>query len=434
MEHAILGDVAALLTPAEHAALEAARWRGDPLADAAAADPGVFASLANPRPESACARMLAAIDRAPGWLDDDALVHGGELVHRAGPWALVALASGSLIEGYADPRGNKPLALTGQLERRAYRRLQETARFLLLVCAPDGMRPDTGAGWRACVRVRLVHARVRALIRGSGRWNPAWGEPANIHDTVGTLMMFTVFMLEGLARLGLRVDDDEAERYYRLFRYVGHVLGIDDAVLPVDLAHARRTTATIRAHRPAPDDDSRALTRALLEAPVRGASSSAERLLGHALRAVLVDGARRVLAPELAIELGIPRMRSVLGAAAPLRMAWDHLGHHRRTRTWTIAWGRRLWDAYVDYGLRAEPPPFAAPDRLHGRVRHCQASDGSIATNPSAPTANTATNPTTAGSSGAPRRRAHSAAVTTSASTASGSIANSDPTSGGSSR
>lgn len=369
---AILYAVSGLLTDEAFASLEAARGRGDPLADAAAAQPGVFAALeGTPPADSPLSRLLAAIDPAPPWLDDATLRRGGELLHRAGPWALVALASGSLLEGYADPRGNKPLAMTGQLERRAYRRLQETARFLLLVCAPEGMRAGHGAGWRACVRVRLIHGRVRNLLRASGRWSSAWGEPANIHDTVGTLMMFTVFMLEGLERLGVVVRDDEAERYYRLFRYVGHVLGIDDAVLPVDLDHARRTTASIRAHRPPPDDDSRALTHALLQAPVHDAASRAERVLGLALRGALVGGAHLVLTPDLIASLRIPPTpaRHLLRWARPLCAAWDRIGHHPRTRAWAVRSGERLWRTYVDYGLRHEPAPFAAPQGLHGHSR-----------------------------------------------------------------
>ena len=364
------------------ALLEAARERGDPLADAAAQQPRAFAALEHaPEPGSPLAQMLESIDPAPAWLDDETLRRGGELLHRTGPLALVALASGSLLEGYADPRGNKPLAMTGQLERRAYRRLQETARFLLLVCAPDGMRAGHGAGWRACVRVRLVHGRVRNLLRASGRWSSAWGEPANVHDTVGTLMMFTVFMLEGLERLGVAVEPLEAERYYRLFRYVGHVLGIDDTVLPLDLDHARRTTASIRAHRPPPDDDSRALTRALLHAPVHDAASVPERVLGVALRSALVGGAHLVLAPELVAALQIPPTptRHLLRLARPLCAAWDRIGHHRRTRAWAVRSGERLWRAYVDYGLRDQPPPFAAPDDLQGRSRAEPPHDGSDA-------------------------------------------------------
>lgn len=359
------------LSADEHAALEAGRGRGDPLADAAACEPAAAARLFAAPDGSALARLIASVDPPPSWLDRDALRTGGELIHRAGPWALVALASASLVEGYADPRGNKPLVMSGQLERRAYRRLQETARFLLCVCAPDGMRGPDGPGWQATLRVRLVHGRVRNLIRTSGRWNDAWGEPANQHDTVGTLMMFTVFMLEALERLGLRVTADEAERYYQLFRYVGHLLGIEGALLPVDLDHARRTTASIRSVRLAPDDDSRALTAALLGAPIREARTPAERLLGVALRQLLLGGTQVLLPASMLDALGIPRTasRHLVRATGPLAAAWGRIGARGPARALAVRLGRGLWDTYVEHGLRGGPPPFAPPERLGGRSR-----------------------------------------------------------------
>jgi len=359
------------LAPAEHAALSAGLGRGDPLADAAARESLVGVSLAAPPVGSALARLIDSIDLRPPWLDLDALARGGELVHRAGPLAIVALSSSSLVQGYADPRGNKPLVMSGQLERRAYRRLHETARFLLSVCAEDGMRGPHGPGWQTAVRVRLIHGRVRNLIRASGRWCEDWGEPANQHDTVGTLTMFTVVLLEGLERLGMRLVPDEAERYYQLFRYVGHVLGIEDALLPVDLAHARRTAASIRAEQPPPDDDSRALTRALIDAPIREARSPLERALGTALRQIMLGGSRSLLPPMLADALAIPRSpaRHLVRAAWPLSAAWGALGRSGLGRQATVRLGRSLWHAFVGYGLANEPASFAPPERLDGRSR-----------------------------------------------------------------
>jgi len=354
------------LEPAAHAALLAGLDRGDPLADAAAHESLAGVSLAAPPKGSALARLVASIDLRPSWLDDEVLARGGELVHRAGPLAIVALSSSSLVQGYADPRGNKPLVMSGQLERRAYRRLHETARFLLSVCARDGMRGKGGLGWQTTVRVRLIHGRVRNLIRASGRWREEWGEPANQHDTVGTLTMFTVVLLEGLEQLGMRLVPDEAERYYQLFRYVGHVLGIEDALLPVDLAHACRVAASIRAEQPPPDDDSRALTRALIDAPIRAARSPFERALGIALRQVMLAGSRSLLPSTLADALAIPRSpaRHLVRAARPLSAAWGALGRSGLGRAATVRLGRSLWHAFVGYGLAEGPATFVPPQRL----------------------------------------------------------------------
>ncbi len=357
------------LEPSQHAALIAAKGRGDPLADAAASEDVAGVSLTAPPPGSALARLIASIDLRPAWLDDEAIARGGELLHRAGPLAIIALASSSLVQGYADPRGNKPLVMSGQLERRAYRRLHETARFLLSVYARDGMRGPHGVGWQTTLRVRLIHGRVRNLIRASGRWDYAWGEPANQHDTVGTLTMFTVVLLDGLEGLGMHVAPDEAERYYQVFRYVGHVLGIEDELLPVDLAHARRARASIRAEQAPPDDDSRALTGALLDAPVREARSRSERVLGAALRQMMIGGSRSLLPRAMADALAIPSTpaRHLVRVARPLSAVWGRIGDAGLGRDATVALGRLLWRSFVGYGLREGAPAFAPPDALHGR-------------------------------------------------------------------
>ena len=45
----------------------------------------------------------------------------------------------SLVLGYASPGGNKPLAFSGQLEKRAPQRLLETSRFVEATCLPGGL-------------------------------------------------------------------------------------------------------------------------------------------------------------------------------------------------------------------------------------------------------------------------------------------------------
>ena len=95
--------------------------RADPVADALVAERG----------QGALAALEAELPARPPWLTDDALARGGELVHRAGALAMIALASSSLVQGYASPGGNKTLVFTGRLEQQAFRRMHETARFVM---------------------------------------------------------------------------------------------------------------------------------------------------------------------------------------------------------------------------------------------------------------------------------------------------------------
>jgi hypothetical protein len=144
------------------------------------------------------------------------------------------------------------------------------------------------------------------------------------------------------------------------------VLGIEDAILPVDLSHACRVAASIRAEQPPPDDDSRALTRALIDAPVREARSRFERVLGLALRQVMLAGSRSLLPTTLADALAIPRSpaRHLVRAARPLFAAWDALGRSGLGREATVMLGRSLWHAFVGWGLADAPATFVPPQRL----------------------------------------------------------------------
>lgn len=336
--------------------------RADPVADALVAERG----------QGALAALEAALPPRPPWLTDDTLVRGGELVHRAGALAMIALASSSLVQGYASPGGNKTLVFTGRLEQQAFRRMHETARFVLAICTPHAMRPPHGSALRTVLQVRLVHARVRAMVRGSGAWDGArWGEPASQHDMLGTLLMFSVVLIEGLESLGLRVPDDEAERYVQLFRWVGVLLGIEPALLPCSYPDARELARLFRATQHAPDDDARALVRALYASPVREARDRIERAAGHVFRDLMIAGSRAMIPREVARDLDLPRARAMelaLRLSRPIAHTWGELGRVPLARGATVRAGRAAWHHFVDRGLHGEPWDFPLPTALAGRA------------------------------------------------------------------
>ena len=72
-------------------------------------------------------------------------------------------------------------------------------------------------------------------------------------------------MVDALRKLGVRVDDTEAEDYYYRWRAIGQMLDIDPVAIPVDLAGARELTDLIarRNHRRSPEGIE--MTRALFE-------------------------------------------------------------------------------------------------------------------------------------------------------------------------
>ncbi len=94
-----------------------------------------------------------------------------------GPQVCVALATASLIYCYAGYPGVKALTFSRRLGQDADRRVGETAQFVLAVMAPGSPDP-CGRGIRKIQKVRLLHAAIRHLVTGSGRWDvTADGEP-----------------------------------------------------------------------------------------------------------------------------------------------------------------------------------------------------------------------------------------------------------------
>ncbi|KAK0558725.1 hypothetical protein OC844_004925 [Tilletia horrida] len=141
-------------------------------------------------------------------------------------------------------------------------------------------RVGGGRGWQAAVRVRLLHASVRARIwasidgshlppgtepsksddgdearcpfdtttqaqetskgAGKGKYDVALsGQPINQEDTLATLAGFSSAPLWCLSRLGLPLTPQEREDFTALWRHVGFYMGCDVDLLRVHFADAR---------------------------------------------------------------------------------------------------------------------------------------------------------------------------------------------------
>lgn len=355
--------------------------RGDPLADDAAevlaglsaeAREALLARLlregaAVPDAPAALRRLFGQLDHVPFWLDRQRADRGGEVFLRSGPLGGFILGAYSLIAGYCSPAGNKPLAFTGRLQEQVPRRLAETGRFVRVVSQRGGMRRDA-EGFAVTVRVRLMHAQVRRLLRASPRWRAAeWGEPINQLDMAGTTLLFSGLVIDGLRRLGVHVSDQDAEDLLHLWRYVGYVMGVQEELLSTSLAEARAQMELISVTQEPPDDDSRQLALALIERPLVAARSAAERARARRMVAFAYALSRYLIGDKYADALGFPRSRwgvaphllrgvvratDVVTARVP---AWDRLAYQA---------GLRYWDWSNAGGLGDRPADFAAPDRL----------------------------------------------------------------------
>ncbi|MHB8243711.1 MAG: oxygenase MpaB family protein, partial [Solirubrobacteraceae bacterium] len=253
----------------------------------------------------------------------------------------------SLYWGYFSGSAVKPLAWTGELRQReaALRRLTETATWTLAVVRPGQLNRDAAA-WRATVRVRLVHARVRRALRRSGRWDEAaWGAPINQADMAMTVLEFCHLPLRMLRKLGVTFSERELDGIYALWRYVGHLIGVPANINPDGEQESAQLLELIELTRDLPDEDSIALVAATFESTHVGASSRLERVSAALLATVERELAwhhfsasdlerlrfpashspRAVGVLSGAIRIGEALRRTVPGAGAGLLWANDRL-------------------------------------------------------------------------------------------------------------
>ncbi len=311
--------------------------------------------------------LFAQVERVPLWVDWPTLARGGEVLLRAGPLGGLVLGLKSLVLGYTSPAGNKPLVFSGRLEEHAARRLNETARFVQATIAPGGMLPRA-AGWQITLKVRLIHAHVRSMILRSGRWDSeAWGAPINQHDQAGTSLLFSLAVLQGLRQLGLRIEPADAEAYMQLWRWSGSVMGIEPELLPATEAEGLRLAELIAATQGLPDDDSRRLTRALLESPIQRART--ERARANARRTARFSAAmcRALVGDETADRLAVPSTswRYMVPLLKRLVASVDLVRARMPFAEAPALWaGTRYWDRVVEAGLAGAAAEFVLPQRL----------------------------------------------------------------------
>ncbi|HEY4219042.1 MAG TPA: oxygenase MpaB family protein [Gemmatimonadaceae bacterium] len=360
--------------------LAPAMLRADPLADAAVesftqlpAGRGVAmlnAALAHgidsvtDAPESLIA-LFRAVDEVPMWVDWDELAVGGDALMRTGMLGLLTLMCYSLPMAYAVAEGNKPLTFSGRLMGRAARRLNETGRFVIETCRPGGLRRD-GDGFRITIKVRLMHAQVRRLLLQSARWKTeSWGTPINQADMAATNVTFSAVVLRGLRRLGVRFSARESAAVMSLWRYSGHLSGVEPDLLCATEGEGVRLAELMWMTRRAADDDSRQLVQALMACKLEPPLDRIGNVTG-----LLQAMTRSFIGDALADELQLRRTRAsallplLRGAVATSELARIAAPPIDR---WMRHLGARTWELVVTTGLTGRPAEFQMPASLTSR-------------------------------------------------------------------
>jgi hypothetical protein len=297
----------------------------------------------------------------PAWADMTRIQTGEQLFWEYGPAMITGLFCDSLPFCYLGRKGVQVLALTARLYTNPLRRVLETAQFLVDTLQRGGLGP-AGDGVRTAQKVRMMHAAIRLQVRESGLWQPEFDMPINQEDMAGTLMSFSVVVLDALVKLGFPLTADEQEAYLHCWKVIGHILGVRDELLPPNVASARSLAATIQQRQAGDCPEGRMMTQAL----VRMLQDHAPPLARH-VPATLV---RYLLGDRWADLLGVqcPHWEEALAGMLPLidRPLAD--AGHDKTIAEVNAWfSRHLVQAVILIDRGGSRPQFRLPAELRGK-------------------------------------------------------------------
>jgi len=297
-----------------------------------------------------------------------------------GPEIVMVLGFYSLPQDYA-ARGVRVLFETGELSHRPNRRVFETLQMVVDVMSPGGLAAE-GRGIATALKVRLMHAAVRKLLLHSyelhslppalREWDFTLGRPLNQEDMAGTLMSFSVLILEGLEKLGIRASREEAEAYLDAWRVIGRILGIQPDLIPDNLEEAQELTKIIGGRQIAPSWMGKSMTENLLVL-------YQEHIGWRLLKGIPAALMRLFLVQEIADGLGIPQelfWRAVIQTLVPLTALADWL-----VQSGTNQWLYRrvsihLLRFLISANRGGNRPPFQLPKSLDRAWRVSAESSG----------------------------------------------------------
>jgi ER-bound oxygenase mpaB/B'/Rubber oxygenase, catalytic domain len=227
----------------------------------------------------------------PTWADEKKIARAEALFMGYGTLSVTILFCASLPECYVVPDLASVLHATGQLQQHTDYRLRATGAMIFPVMMPGGLTDVNGGGIAQVLKVRLIHATIRNLIlrrsptealaafaaeneqESAGVVKPhvaltsqsqsmhhtlfalGWnlkrkGLPCNQEELAYTLLTFGYVYLRSMRRLGLALNREDEEAFLHAWNVMGHVLGIDRALMPDTMreAEARFIEIQIRGH------------------------------------------------------------------------------------------------------------------------------------------------------------------------------------------
>ncbi len=205
----------------------------------------------------------------PDWVDFEAFKPGQRAFHANMTNMLIAYAVGSAVEGFGT-LVSKSFSITGRVPNLgpgAVRRLRQNNRHMIETYFPGGLLRD-GDGWKVSTRIQFIHARIRKLMSESDAWDhDAWGTPLSAAHIGGiSLFTFSIRQFQHAMSMGSNITADERKSITAIWRYVGHILGVPEALLFTNEEEAQRLYRVAHLCEPPPDQDAITMANSVFKA------------------------------------------------------------------------------------------------------------------------------------------------------------------------
>ena len=304
----------------------------------------------------------------PSWFDPTKLFPGMLAYHQNSDLFIAAHVAGVLVQGFATTI-SKPFFLTGRLTDCGMRRLQQNNRHLIEICIPGGLERH-GDGWKLSVRIRLIHAKIRRMLRNSEDWDvDAEGMPISAAQIAFASSAFSALLLEKCETLGGDLDKVAQDSFMDIWRYTAWLFGVPEEILFRNYDEALELCRVGFMCEPPPDVESILMANSLINsAPlIVGAVGPARRRFVKFVYRI----SRALIGDELADQLKFPRQWTT---GILLLMRWQRrfqklqerlvpgLTHGRRAKNFTTLLERSLLD---DMGISYRLPDQISADRAN---------------------------------------------------------------------
>lgn len=199
----------------------------------------------------------------PSWVNPVKIGRARKFFARNSPWIMNLLGLLSLPFCYAAADGARVLCFTERLAKEPESRLRETAEFIWEIMDPKGFDPESKTRV-SILKVRLIHAAVRHYILKDEQWNRDWGLPINQEDMAGTNLAFSLVILRGLRKVGIKTSEEDKDAFLHLWNLVGHLMGLDRILIPDKIQDTIQLEKTIRSRHFKASEHGKDLTRQLV--------------------------------------------------------------------------------------------------------------------------------------------------------------------------